>query len=205
MSSLKYSDKAFLNYSFPRRRLSNHFDLPRNFPRNTNSSITQPLSSISIIAERPLEIFPSVQIIMRKKKRRRRKKKCQWEIYRFIRQGIRVFSHCSFDTYPFHTLFLPLRCKLERDKLEMLWQRLIDKGRAVSLGFSEKRYANLMRFLAIDPIFLKYLGKKQKELRFFLVKIICFSFIFLFFLSESDEFKFKFFHLNFTYVWSSSV
>lgn len=28
-------------------RLSNHFDLPRNFPRNTNSSITQPLSSIS--------------------------------------------------------------------------------------------------------------------------------------------------------------
>lgn len=27
MSSLKYSDKAFLNYSFPRRRLSNHFDL----------------------------------------------------------------------------------------------------------------------------------------------------------------------------------
>lgn len=114
MSSLKYSDKAFLNYSFPWRRLSNHFDLPRNFPRNTNSSITQPLSSISIIAERPLEIFPSVQIIMRKKKRRRRKKKCQWEIYRFIRQGIRVFSRCSFDTYPFHTLFLPLRCKLER-------------------------------------------------------------------------------------------
>lgn len=170
MSSLKYSDKAFLNYSFPRRRLSNHFDLPRNFPRNTNSSITQPLSSISIIAERPLEIFPSVQIIMRKKKRRRRKKKCQWEIYRFIRQGIRVFSRCSFDTYPFHTLFLPLRCKLERDKLEMSWQRLIDKGRAVSLGFSEKRYANLMRFLAIDPIFLKYIGKKQKELEFFLVK-----------------------------------
>lgn len=85
MSSLKYSDKAFLNYSFPRRRLSNHFDLPRNFPRNTNSSITQPLSSISIIAERPLEIFPSVQIIMRKKKRRRKKSVSEKSIVSFVK------------------------------------------------------------------------------------------------------------------------
>lgn len=97
---------------------------------------------------------------MRKKKEKEEKSVSEKSIVSFVK--VFVFFRAVHSTLIrnrfTHTLFLPRR-KLERDKLEVSRQRLIDKGKEQDLFVCREAFitktANLMRFLAIDPIFSK--------------------------------------------------
>lgn len=99
---------------------------------------------------------------MRKKKEKEEKSVSEKSIVSFVKVFVFFRAVHSLDSYPqpfhTHTLFLPRR-KLERDKLEVSRQRLIDKGKEQDLFVCREAFitktANLMRFLAIDPIFSK--------------------------------------------------